>query len=79
MDDITTLKKWVENSQGNRTVEIKIGNTNDSSFMQIWAYDYSLQEGQFVKSAKEINIEGKKENHEKKFYEKLKLKYEVKV
>ena len=76
MDDITALKEWVKAGQGTRTVEIKIGDLNDSSLMQIWAYDFTIQEGQFVKSAEEIKIIEKKQEDERTLYEKLKLKYE---
>lgn len=76
MEDLASLKEWVKNGQGTRTVEIKIGNFNDFSFIHIWAYDYTLQEGQIIKSADEINLEKIKQEDEMKLYEKLKLKYE---
>lgn len=76
MDDLTALREWVKAGKGKRTVEIKIGDINDSLHMNIWAYDYEFQEGQFVNSVKDINLERKKLDDEKKLYEKLKLKFE---
>lgn len=76
MDELTSLREWVKSGQGNRSIEIKIGETNDSTHFNIWAYDYELQEGQFVESTDQINLKKKKENAEKALYEKLKVKFE---
>lgn len=76
MDDLATLREWVKGGDGKRTVEIKIGQICDSSFLNIWAYDYELQDGQFVKYASEIDISKKKQEDERELYERLKLKYE---
>lgn len=76
MDDLATLREWVKCGEGKRTVEIKIGQDSDTSYLNIWAYDYELQDGQFVKSASEIDISKKKQEDERELYQKLKLKYE---
>ena len=76
MEGLTTLREWVKSGNGKRTVEIKIGEFEDSYFMNIWAYDFELAEGQFVNSVKEIDLKKKKQDNERKLYEKLKTKFE---
>lgn len=76
MNDLTKLIEWVKSGQGMRTIEVKIGERNNSSFINIWAYDFELQEGKFVKSDEEINLKEKKEDSERKLYKKLKQKFE---
>jgi hypothetical protein len=76
MDGLTTLREWVKSGNGKRTVETKIGEFEDLYFMNIWAYDFELAEGQFVNSVKEIDLKKKKQDDERKLYEKLKTKFE---
>lgn len=76
MDDFAALKQWVKEGQGTRTVEIKIGQRQDSNHYNIFAYDFELEEGQYIDTLEQLNLEKKKENNERRLYEKLRAKYE---
>lgn len=71
MIDLNQFAKW-QGEKDSRDIEIKL----DKSRVSIWAYDYILATGQFVKSADEIDLEGKKAETERKQYEALRKKFE---
>lgn len=71
MIDLNQFAKW-QGEKDSRYIAIKL----DKSRVSIWAYDYILATGQFVKSADEIDLEGKKAETERKQYEALRKKFE---
>lgn len=68
------LRAWQQ--QGRRSVEINMGEPGDNGLFKIWVYDFDLQEGQFIQSADEIDLEGKKKQKEIAEYERLKKQFE---
>lgn len=53
--DFKGLRKWQQ--EGNRHVKIEFGGSSDKTKLSIWAYDFSLQAGQHLKTGKVSEID----------------------
>jgi hypothetical protein len=71
--NINEFEEWL--NKGRREVNIKLSSRYNNLDISIWVYDYDLQEGQYVKTASEINLEKKVEENEYKEYQRLKSKF----
>ena len=73
---MTDLNQFAEWQKGNKSrfIEIKI-NARET---RIWAYDSSMEVGQFVQSVEEIDLAARKEQKERAEFERLRAKFEQK-
>ena len=69
--DLNQFMSWQREKPSRRSVDIKI-NPNET---QTWVYDYDMAEGQFVRDASEIDLEGARERRERRQLERLQAKY----
>ncbi len=79
-DRLQKLINWVKNSKTRRAVDVTIDGT-DSSNIEIWAYDYSLREGELINleqinSIDKLDLKAKSETRQQEEYEALKAKFE---
>lgn len=76
-DRLQKLIDWVR-AKGRRHIDIAIGDPSDNNYLEIWAYDYSLQTGKYIKvnDIDELDLEREAEKEKRKQYEKLKAIYE---
>lgn len=73
MPDLNQFAEWQKENKS-RSVEIKI-NARET---RIWAYDSSMEVGQFVQSVGEIDLAARKEQKERAEFERLRAKFEQK-
>ena len=73
MPDLNQFAEWQKGNKS-RSIEIKI-NARET---RIWAYDSSMEVGQFVQSVDEIDLAARKEQKERAEFERLRAKFEVK-
>ena len=73
-DRLQEFINWVR--QGNRNVQIDIGQPYNNTYLSIWVFDFDLKAGQHVNSVEEIDLEKKSADKERIEYLRLKKKFE---
>ena len=69
--DISGFIKW-QGGSGSRSVEIEI---ERGGKIKIWVFDTDIMTGQYVQTAEEIDLLGKKDREDKAKYEELRGRF----
>ncbi len=72
--DLNQFFEW-QRAKKERHVSIELGDPIEHKKVSIWCYDYGLQVGQYVKSVDEVDLEKKKEDEERREFERLQRKF----
>ncbi len=81
-DRLQKLIDWVR-AKENRTIEIKIGDSSNNNSFSLWAYDYELQEGEYISldhigDIDKLDLTEKAKAKKRQEYEELKAEFEGK-